>query len=473
MTTGRLLASLAAALVVPVSLLVAPAAGAADASPRIVNGREPIHEDVASLVYVSAGGLCSGTLVDNLHVVTAAHCVANSASSVRSPSSIRVGWSDTTAIPPAVHAVTAVHVPDYSGAPDYANDIAVLRLALPIPGATPMPLASAGESKRLLAAGRSLRSAGYGATTPTGHMNSRAQIGDLRALPNSACRKGDGTYTIGDVTIHSPWVYEVEVNTTTAVCAIGVVPGTKLLVDSCQGDSGGSLTGGSSTRQRLVGVVSVGIGCAGFEREEQLEFPVPGIYTRIAPFLEWLTNVGVERIPEAPSITATSTGADAISVSFSGLTGGQGLDYRAVVSADGTQSECITGAAESACTVAGLTPGMTYTVTGYARGQTYESDASPAVTSVAGVPTARPSKPRIDSAKATPGRRLAITVTRIDPAGWTSTFVICSAGERSYRADVVEGRAMLTLPAGMTYRCYAKSTNEVGGTRSNPIRIDL
>jgi hypothetical protein len=116
---------------------------------------------------------------------------------------------------------------------------------------------------------------------------------------------------------------------------------------------------------------------------------------------------------------------------------------------------------------------MTYTVTGYARGQTYESSASQAVASVAGVPTARPSKPRIDSAKATPGRRLAITVTRIDPAGWTSTFVICSAGERSYRADVVEGRAMLTLPAGMTYRCYAKSTNEVGGTRSNPIRIDL
>jgi hypothetical protein len=233
------------------------------------------------------------------------------------------------------------------------------------------------------------------------------------------------------------------------------------------------LTGGSSTRQRLVGVVSVGIGCAGFDRTGQLEFPVPGIYTRIAPFLEWLTNVGVETIPDSPSITVTSTGADAISVSFSEPTGGQGLEYRAVVSADGAQSECITGAAESACTVAGLMPGMTSTVTGYARGQTYESIASAPVTSVAGVPTARPGKPRIDNIKATPGRRLAVAVSRIDSEGWTSTFVLCSDGVRSYRADVVDGKAVLTVPSGATYRCYAKSANDLGATRSKPVRIEL
>jgi hypothetical protein len=64
-------------------------------------------------------------------------------------------------------------------------------------------------------------------------------------------------------------------------------------------------------------------------------------------------------------------------------------------------------------------------------------------------------------------------VSRIDPEGWTSTFVLCSDGVRSYRADVLDGKAVLTVPSGATYRCYAKSANDVGATRSKPVRIEL
>ena len=109
----------------------------------------------------------------------------------------------------------------------------------------------------------------------------------------------------------------------------------------------------------------------------------------------------------------------------------------------------------------------------YSRGLAFESPRSDPVTSTAGVPTARPGKPRITETKQTPGRRLAVLVERIDPAGWTSTFVICSAGGQTYRADVVAGKAVLRLPTGATYRCYAKSTNDAGGTRSKPIRVEL
>jgi hypothetical protein len=120
-----------------------------------------------------------------------------------------------------------------------------------------------------------------------------------------------------------------------------------------------------------------------------------------------------------------------------------------------------------------MSPGATYSVVGYAVSGSAESLASEAVTAIAGVPTVRPGKPRIDGIKATPGRRLAVAVSRIDPEGWTSTFVLCSDGVRSYRADVLDGKAVLTVPSGATYRCYAKSANDVGATRSRPVRIDL
>jgi hypothetical protein len=38
---------------------------------------------------------------------------------------------------------------------------------------------------------------------------------------------------------------------------------------------------------------------------------------------------------------------------------------------------------------------------------------------------------------------------------------------------VRDGKAVLSLPARQTYRCYAKSANPLGGTRSKAILIDM
>ena len=76
---GASLAAAVLAAALPATLLVAPAAFAADsaardATPRVVNGREPNPGEVSGLVYVRAGGsICSGTLVDTHHVITAGH----------------------------------------------------------------------------------------------------------------------------------------------------------------------------------------------------------------------------------------------------------------------------------------------------------------------------------------------------------------------------------------------------------------
>ena len=159
---------LAAAL--PAALMVAPAAAAPDASPRVVNGREPIPGEVSSLVYVRAGSsICSGTLVDSNHVITAGHCVAASGGTTKTPSSFTVGWSPTGALPPTMWAgvsQVALH-PDYSNQ-TYDNDIAVLTLASPLVGATPMPLATSSQSRTALTAGATVQAAGFGYTSVRG-----------------------------------------------------------------------------------------------------------------------------------------------------------------------------------------------------------------------------------------------------------------------------------------------------------------
>jgi secreted trypsin-like serine protease len=466
---GRLLAALAAALV-PASLLVGPAT-AAESAPRVVNGRDPVAGETSALVYVRAGGsICSGALIDATHVVTAGHCAASGGGN-KSPSSFTVGWTPTGDLPIPIWAgvsQVALH-PGYDGQ-TFVNDIAVLTLASPLLGATPIALATPELGRSALSAGASVQAAGFGYTSSRGPLSTRALVGDLTVVPNRVCRDSALTYQIGDVTFVG-----LDIDTSTAVCAIGVQPTSNLIVDTCQGDSGGPLFAATATGPRLLGVVSVGVGCAGFDdRGDELEEKTPGVYTRITPYLAWLAQVGVRTAPAAPTITATPSGADGIRVDFTSGSSTDELTYRAVAThTDGTSAECASAAGARTCTITGMSPGTTYSVVGYAVSGSAESLASEAVTAIAGMPTVRPGKPRIDSIKATPGRRLAVAVSRIDRQGWTSTLVLCSDGVRSYRADVVDGKAVLTVPSGATYRCYAKSANDLGATRSKPVRIEL
>ncbi|MFM1964712.1 MAG: hypothetical protein RL134_437 [Actinomycetota bacterium] len=467
----RLLAGIAAALL-PAALLLAPAASAAEMSPRVVNGREPLPDEVPGLVYVRAGGaICSGTLVDATHVITAGHCAASGAGTTKSPSSFTVGWTPTGTLPAPVWAgvsKVALH-PDYDGQ-TFVNDIAVLTLATPLLGATPMALATTDVARTSLGAGATVQAAGFGYTSSRGPLSNRALVGDLTVVPNRVCRDDALTYTIGGISFIG-----LDIATSTAVCAIGVQPESSLIIDTCQGDSGGPLYAGTAAGPRLLGLVSVGVGCAGFDdRGDELTDKTPGVYTRITPYLNWLTQVGVRQAPSAPRITAVSTGADGIAVTFIPGDANVVESYRAVASGpSGTTAECTTSGAALTCTVSGLTAGATYAVLGYAVSGSLESGASGPVMAVAGTPTLRPEKPRIDTVTTTPARRLAVSVSRLDPAGWTSTFVVCSDGGRTYRSDVVGGRAVLALPSGHTYRCYAKSTNDVGAARSKPVRIDF
>ena len=465
MIRARLLGSFVAGLLLPLTALVAPAASAADISPRVVNGREPLGAEVRSLVYVRAGGsVCSGTLVDVTHVITAGHCAFG-----RSPGSISVGWTPTGVLPVTTWApvISAAVHPDYDNT-TFVNDIAVLTLTIPLLGAEPMPLGSPALARASLKDGASVASAGFGYTSSRGPLSDRARVADLTVLPDRVCAADGATYVIGEVTFTG-----LGVDTATALCAIGVVPQSSLIIDTCQGDSGGPLFVDTARGARLLGLVSGGVGCAGFEGGTELKAKTPGVYTRIAPYLTWLAGIGVRSAPAVPTITAQSAGADGIAVTFAPGDASIPSGYRAVATGADGASECSTAAGATTCTITGLAPGARYSVVGFAQGGTSESSASAPVSAVAGVPSARPGKPRIDAVKVTPDKRLAVTVSRADSFAWTTTVVICRSADRTFRGDVRDGKAVLSLPSRQTYRCYAKSANPLGGTRSKAILIDM
>ena len=465
--------------------MLAPAAQAAPVQPDVVNGRAPEPGEVRALVSVSAGGFsCGGTLVDSLHVITAAHCSVDSSGRPLNPSSVRVGWSTTTARPLPAYAVAAVSVHPSYNMTTYANDLAVLELAAPIPGATPMLVASAAKGVAALTAGAVVRSAGFGRIAVNGPLSGTALVADLVVLPNKVCGSSRTPYRIGDVDFYG---YGKSVDTRTAVCAIGVVPGTTQIIDTCQGDSGGPLYAGSGVTARLVGVVSVGDGCAGYnDAGEEMPKKFPGVYARTTPALDWLRSVGVDMSdtglapPTITSALAQGTGIDVTAVPGS-TTRIDTITITAVGTLDaGDRAECsaVVVGATASCRLEPLTPGSTYTVIAVATAGDLVSDPSAPVTVT--VP-GRPGAPVIRSGVHAGGNRIRLVVVpgADNGAPVTSTSVTCAARGPAKatvpRATgaVVDGTVVLELTPGYRYTCRAKSVNVFGKTLSRPYSFDF
>lgn len=461
-----------AALILPATVMGTTIAHAADVKPRVVNGREPTPVELGALVYVQARGFaCSGTLVSPTHVITAGHCVSDSAGRPFSPASVRVGWSPTPERPYAVYTAASVNLNGYSGSPDYANDIAVVELQAPVAGATPMAVAPEGLSVELLASGARVQSAGYGATSPNGPASNRSYVGDLQAVPDSVCGPGDRTYRIGNVTFSSPSVHGFNVDTSTSVCAIGTVPGTDLIVDTCQGDSGGPLFAPTAGSLRLVGVVSVGIGCAGYDGSEKLDPPIPAVYTRTSAFIPWLKSLGIpieqKDVLLAPIIREVTPGASSLAIDVEVRGSAPADEVRVRVTGGGTTSTCLASPPSDTCSVTGLTPGKVYRVT--ARAISGKQQSPPSATHVVYIrPPVYPERPRIRKSWFA-GDRWRVHVRGGGEDASTTTVVACRATATGTEvvSPVVNGRAYLTLSTGLVFACLAISTNEHGSSRSH------
>jgi hypothetical protein len=236
---------------------------------------------------------CGGAYIGDMWVLTAAHCVANvPADKFFTIRRIRAGTRNLAA-GGATFRIERVVIHQHYMGPSMSklNDIALIRIAadastdaeaatfmkaIRIPGDRP--------GDRPLTDLETVTVTGWGYTEPRlpfqskrkpdgtiMHLSSALMSVDLTQFPRSSCAAIPAYRNLIAVSM---------------ICAGSTDPAR----DACQGDSGGPLTRKETpTETVLVGLVSVGIGCA--------YASTPGIYTSVPFFRTWINNAKLQSLP--------------------------------------------------------------------------------------------------------------------------------------------------------------------------------
>jgi hypothetical protein len=373
---------------------------------------------------------CGGSILDAIHVLTAAHCMFTSASHTeRTPPQdlvVHAGTSDLLA--PEVGeqnvavAVVRVH-PYYANVPNSGpdpDDVAVLTLSEPLvpgPAASPIALASLGSIPQ---AGATVNITGFGEQNPTEEHNGKLYSLGMALESSRTCGEEDDAVIL---------------------CASSPVG------SSCNGDSGSGLTAPASP-PALVGVENTGAivsghKCAIGSRHSFADVAAP----EIQDFIE-----GSETPPRAPR--------------------GGGASCPTTSPVVGETLTCQAGAWSGE-------PTLAYTFLDGATGQVLQSGPSPGYrvapaevghTIVLQAQATNAGGTGVDQTPPTPPIGMAATLPSPAPGGVSlaGTGLVVQRGMAQVRLDCTEReggcRGRLTLSARRTYR-------EGKGRRSRTVTI--
>ncbi|XP_072947858.1 uncharacterized protein [Epargyreus clarus] len=226
-----------------------------------------LKKDPKESIYV-----CGGTLIDGLHIMTAAHCIKSyKGFDLR----VRLGeWDvnhDVEFYPYIERDVISVHVHPLYYAGTLDNDLAILKLDHPVewtkyPHISPACL----PDKYTEYAGQRCWTTGWGkdAFGDYGKYQNILKEVDVPVIGHGQCQQQLRQTRLG---------YNYELNPG-FICA-----GGEEGKDACKGDGGGPLVCERGGTWQLVGVVSWGIGCG--------QPGVPGVYVKVAHYLDWISQI--------------------------------------------------------------------------------------------------------------------------------------------------------------------------------------
>nr|AID60284.1 clotting factor B [Nilaparvata lugens] len=253
--------------------------GLANKMTRIVGGWATEINAYPWMVGLAVKGrlFCGGTLISDLHVITAAHCVLihsdakNSCTHVQMFTDLElegstgkvIGWG---AVKEGGHAATELMETDVTV---FSDEECKATPQFPVKGITSNMFCAGhkgGGHDSCQLEGSTGKVIGWGAVKEGGHAATELMETDVTVFSDEECKA-------------TPQ-FPVKGITSNMFCA-GHKGGGH---DSCQGDSGGPiLVTDSRGRYTIAGIVSWGVGCARPNK--------PGVYTKVGNYIDWISNV--------------------------------------------------------------------------------------------------------------------------------------------------------------------------------------